>query len=191
MFKAVDNLSSSMPSPGLLMNILSGGGAPPVPTPTAKPSPRAKDFRYLRVWDAVWDGEIACFDRVSEEPVGVVHADMGTEFWLKIDGQWRSRHEMTADKKGFVYEIVSQSEYETDLAFELFPTLKITYRPVRQWIKRNTNKIWTYNLMATCAGMGATFSFLDMAAGEKDFWFYVCISVLFMTRELLRRVGRK
>ena len=73
----------------------------------------------------------------------------------------------------FLYEIVNQAEFESDLAFELWPELRVTYRPVRTWLKRNANPIRRWNGILAGLNTMACFQVLGMAAeteGTWDFW---------------------
>ena len=146
------------------------------------------DLYYARVWLTAKMGE--SFVKLREEPSGVVEfftkdTDSTDEVWVKINGEWVSSHQ---DHGTFVRAYtITKVEYETDLAFELWPKLKYTSRPIRSWFKKHRKKLITWNMLfAGFVGlpMMATSSIFALASG--DFWsrmtvatfLYVLISVI-------------
>ena len=92
-------------------------------------------FMRWRLKDQPVKGEV-CYHRIydtedtrNHEPIGILAADWSKKFWLKINGE-----ELLRGK--FVAKQISQAEFESDIAFGLFPVMKANYRPIRSWLQR-------------------------------------------------------
>jgi len=105
---------------------------------------------YFRVWRSEYfppddrPTHNRGFRKLNDQPVGVACVQLKRECWIKMDGKWNhSRvfpqaphyHQQFSDDSPIIWESVSDAEYESDLAFELWPKLSITYRPIRRWLR--------------------------------------------------------
>ena len=144
---------------------------------------------YARVWHYRWVGEET--EKVLDEPVGIIIRRRIPELWVKVSGKWltwgTTKKTLKHPRREFVMvDGITKAEYETDLAFGLFKKLRVTYRPVRSFIKRHRTRLRGWNMIATLA---ATVSCFQIAANSKELWdswfivgslltLYACVSML-------------
>ena len=129
---------------------------------------------HARVWITTKVDEDT-HERLHDQPVGVVRYstkdfDSTDEVWVKVDGKWMSSHR---DNDTFVRAYsCTQNEFETDLAFELWPHLKYTARPIRSWFKKNRVKFLKWNFLTGVffSVPNAAVGLLFLAGETPDFW---------------------
>ncbi len=103
---------------------------------------------YARVYPAEYSMHDLCMVRKDDTPIGVISVEDDRQFWMKIDGKWQGDGPPSIMNKrdpGFYYEIITRAEFESDLAFGLWPELKTTHRPVRQWYRRSKQQLFEVN----------------------------------------------
>ena len=131
---------------------------------------------YGRVWECYNCPSTGSLKKISEEPIGVITTNIPkqtlteNELWVKHDGEWKSSHQKN-DVFVRAYPITKE-EYETDLAFDLFPKLKITSRPVRTYIEKRKGKLYQLNLViASIASLPLGFQCISWSDKLFDMWF--------------------
>jgi len=108
----------------------------------------SRDYYYARIWLCKATGNGNDFEKIGDEPIGVVRmanklrekaSDRRVETWVKHNGEW-----ISSDLRNEVFArafIISESEYDTDLTFDLFPKLDYTFTcPFNLWIKKKESK---------------------------------------------------
>ena len=94
---------------------------------THRPKKETSGMRYARIYRLEADGSTTPNYR-NKIPVGRAFYNGENQHWIKFDDDWHGPGE-------FGHLEINKAEFETDDAFELFPTLKVAYRPVRMWFK--------------------------------------------------------
>ena len=61
--------------------------------------------------------------------------------------------------------------------FELWPEIRVSYRPIRQWFKRNSRKVRRYNMIAACMNVAVMFELLERADGPQDWMFAAAMAL--------------
>ena len=201
MFKATDKLGGhAMPSPGLLLNALNM--ATFQLGPSGLEEIRSERMEYVRIYRAtpslsVSSQSLPPMVACEDEPCGVARINLDKQYWLKLDGRWHDSATNHTVREGFVYDIISQAEFETDLHFDLWKELPVSYRPVRQWFKRKRNLLRRWNMVAACGGVAAMFELLERSSGTDSWHFavamgfgiHVCATVVELILSMER--GRK
>lgn len=163
MFKALDNLSVQIGSASVALSMATG---------------KELGMEYYRVWRAHIDivandppgghfqGVTTVAVKSDEEPYGVVSVKHGHIFWLKIDGKWIDSVDSSGNigEESFILERINQAEYESDLAFELWPKVRVQYRPIRKWAKANRGILEKWNAILACITSTGCFQVLSNAA---------------------------
>lgn len=143
-------------------------------------------LQYARIWRC--KGDAKEMRKIDDEPVGIIATRHLTPdgIWVKVGWKWISSN---SEDDIFVRgDVIDKSEYETDLAFELFKKLRVTNRPIRRWLKQH--KIWIRWLNRIAVVFSATGCYQALAQSEApgDVWFFVgalmaahaCITMLWM-----------
>jgi len=149
-----------------------------------------RDYYYARIWLCKSTGHGDDYEKIGDEPIGIVKmggklrekaSNRRVEAWVKHNGAW-----ISSDLRNEVFVrafTISETEYETDLAFDLFPTLDYTFTcPFNLWIKKKESKqkIIKWNILSatiislpfSCAG-----SFLTETHG--DIWSVMTVILFF------------
>lgn len=102
----------------------------------AAKSKETSKMRYARIYRRV-DGNMN-----NNEPVGRAFYNGTEQHWIKFDKGWHGPGE-------YNYLEINKAEFETDQAFELFPTLKVIYRPIRMWFKTHQRLMHLFMLVSS------------------------------------------
>ncbi len=143
MFKALDSMATFQLGPSGMEQLL---------------SMRTTDrFEYARVFPAKFSLLDGIMVKTDDEPIGVIAVDCDTEFWIRLDGRWvPDGPDLASDgTEGFVYDVITKAEYESDLAFGLWPKLKTTSRPIRKWLRSSKQRLFKWNGVAALLGFAA------------------------------------
>lgn len=142
------------------------------------------NLHHARVWLCkVEPGE--GIKKLGEEPIGIVKIpksmnSIKNEVWVKHDNEWISSHQ---ENEFFVRAYpITEVEYESDIAFGLFPILPITRRPIRTWAKQpeNKRKVFRTNLLIAAAFSLPMASFCThMMDSPGDFWAWTGVILFF------------
>ena len=126
--------------------------------------------------------------RYGEEPIGIIQVSSkdvaymkkkNTTTWVKYEGNWISSDQREA---WFVRAVpITKIEYETDIAFELFPKLPVTRRPVRSWVKDTNNKrrMLKWNMFSSVFSLPMSSLCTQLMETPGDFWAWSAV-VLFV-----------
>lgn len=98
-----------------------GGGSNGV-----RSKPKETGMRYARIYHLSADGSSEPYK--NKQPIGRAFYDGEKQHWIKFDDEWHGPGQ-------YGYRVINEAEFETDHAFELFPILKVAYRPIRMWFK--------------------------------------------------------
>lgn len=143
---------------------------------------RHKSTHYTRVFRCVRDNMEGDFHHLDEEPVGVtivrnpaIPIPVGMNgkmrdgiYWTKVGNEW-----MSSDSNDDIFlraYAITKTEYETDLAFSLWPELRTTNRPVRAWTNLNRYLLKKWSTVITTLSLGGTSYAASQADGAINNW---------------------
>lgn len=145
---------------------------------------RHNTTQYLRVRRCVLEGVQVCV--VDEEPIGVTIArnpavpttDISGKvtndvYWTKVGSQW-----ISSDQREDIFlraEPITKTEFETDLAFGLWPKLKTTNRPFRAWSRLNRYLLKKWSTVIATLSLGGVSWTMSQADGAINNWFILGI----------------
>lgn len=148
---------------------------------------------YTRVWlcEVPLDAESDdTFVKLNEEPVGVTivrnpaipinitGGKIDDVYWTKVGSEWISSDE---NEGVFLRAFpITEAEYGTDLAFELWPELRSTNRPFRAWRKLNNHLLKKWSVLIATLSLGGVSYAASQADGAINNWFIVamCMGVV-------------
>ena len=132
----------------------------------AKPK-ETSNMRYARIYRH----ESSDTNYSNKQPVGRAFYNGEEQHWIKFDGGWHGSGE-------YGYRVINEAEYETDQAFELFPILKVVYRPVRMWLKLHGRAMHLIMLVTAFLTLNLAMNMPNIVSPEYSIFAIVPLGIL-------------
>jgi hypothetical protein len=145
-----------------------GGGSNGV---QSKPKEKT-DMRYARIYELVADGSMPSAENYkNKEPIGRAYYNSVDQHWIKFNNEWHGPGQ-------YGYKEINKAEFDTDQAFELFPILKVAYRPVRMWFKLHQRLMHLVMLVSSFLTLNVAMNVPNFVSSENTLFFIVPLALM-------------